>query len=221
MIVAVRKPLPEIEALLAPHRSVVLLGCRGCVTVCNAGGEKEVGVLAATLALARQARGEPFDPREATVERQCDPEYVDPLGPALAGVDAVLSLACGAGVQFVAERHPRVRVFPALNTVFVGVTEAAGKWAERCQACGDCKVGRTAGVCPVARCSKSLLNGPCGGSKGGACEIDPAVPCGWALIVERLEARGELARYEEFVPANDWRTGRDGGPRRAAREELT
>ncbi len=220
MIVAVRKPLPEIEAMLASCRSIALLGCRGCVTVCNAGGEKEVGVLAATLALARRTRGETIEIREVTIERQCDPEYVDPLGASLAGVDAVMSLACGAGIGFVAERHPRVRVLPAVNTVFIGVTEGAGKWAERCQACGDCRLGRTAGICPIARCSKSILNGPCGGSMRGSCEIDQAVPCAWASIVERLEERGELGLYEEFVSANDWRTSRDGGPRRAAREDL-
>ena len=221
MIVAVRKPLPEIEAMLAPYRTVALVGCRGCVTVCNVGGEKEVGVLSAELALARRVKGAPFEARESTVERQCDPEYVDPLGAALGGVDVVLSLACGAGVQFLAERLPRLCVLPAVNTVFIGVTESAGKWSERCQACGDCKLGRTAGVCPIARCSKSLLNGPCGGSKGGNCEVDPLIPCGWALIVQRLEERGELERFEEFAEPNDWRSGRDGGPRRAVREELT
>lgn len=221
MIVAVRKSLPEIEAMLARYRSVAVVGCRGCVTVCNAGGEKEVGVLAATLALARRTRGEPFECREVTVERQCDPEYVDPLAASVAGAEAVLSMACGAGVGFVAERHPRLRVLPAVNTVFIGITEAAGKWSERCQACGDCKLARTAGVCPIARCSKSLLNGPCGGSMGGSCEVDPTVPCAWAMIVERLEERGEMDRYEEFQPPNDWRTSRDGGPRRVLREDLT
>jgi len=221
MIVAVRKPLAEIEALLEAHRAVAVVGCRGCVTVCNVGGEKEVGILAAELALARRTKGRPLEVREVTIERQCDPEYVDALGGQLGGVEAVLSLACGAGIGFVAERYLRLRVLPGVNTVFLGVTESGGKWSERCQACGDCKLGWTAGVCPIARCSKSLLNGPCGGSMKGSCEIDAAVPCAWQLIVERLTERGELERYEEIAPANDWRSARDGGPRSVTREDLT
>jgi hypothetical protein len=78
----------------------------------------------------------------------------------------------------------------------------------------------TAGVCPIARCAKSLLNGPCGGSQQGKCEIDPEVPCAWQLIYDRLKAQGRLDRLLEITPARDWSTSRHGGPRRLLREDL-
>ncbi len=220
MIVAERKPMEEILERLKPYKRVLLAGCRGCVTVCNSGGEKEVSILAAALQLARQERGEPFEPQEITVERQCDAEYLDPIRQKVDEADAVLSTACGAGVQFSAEHLSRSVVLPALNTVFIGVAEQRGIWGERCQACGDCKLDRTGGICPVTRCSKSIMNGPCGGSTDGHCEIDDSVPCGWQLIVDRLDALGEMERYEEILEEPDWSKSRDGGPRRYEREDL-
>jgi hypothetical protein len=190
------------------------------VTVCSAGGEKEVGMLASLLELARRKQGRPLEVVGMTLERQCDPEYVDELKDHIPKQGAILSLACGAGVQLVAERAGNIEVFPALNTVFIGAAEEKGTWAERCHACGDCKLHLTAGICPVARCSKSLMNGPCGGSSDGSCEIDTKIPCGWQLIVERLEALGGLDRYEEILPMPDWSCARDGGPRKVSREDL-
>ena len=112
------------------------------------------------------------------------------------------------------------RVFPAVNTKFMGASERQGVWAERCQGCGDCILGLTGGICPVARCSKRLFNGPCGGSTNGKCEIDSNVDCAWQLIWDRLKALGLEKRYEEIMPAKDWRSSRDGGPRKIIREDL-
>lgn len=220
MIVAEQKPFEEIERRLEPYSRVLLLGCKGCVTVCSAGGQKEVGILASALKLARAERGKPIEIVEMTVERQCDPEYLEPVAAKAKGVEVVLSMACGAGVQFTAERTTGLPVFPAVNTVFIGVAERAGVYAERCQACGDCKLDRTGGICPVARCSKSIMNGPCGGSTRGKCEISPETPCGWQLIIDRLEQIGRMDLYDEFMDVCDWSTSRDGGPRRMEREEL-
>jgi hypothetical protein len=133
---------------------------------------------------------------------------------------AILSLACGAGIQFVAEKFRSRPVLPAVNTQFIGVTEEQGVWTERCQACGNCLLGETGGICPVARCSKSLFNGPCGGSQGGKCEIDPEVECGWQLIYDRLKELGQLDKLEKVLPVKDWSTNRDGGPRKRIREDL-
>ena len=91
---------------------------------------------------------------------------------------------------------------------------------ERCAGCGDCVLGRTGGVCPVARCSKRIFNGPCGGSTKGKCEIDPNVDCAWQLIWDRLKALGRTDLYSEIIPAKDWRSAKDGGPRRIVREDL-
>lgn len=220
MIIAERKPLAEIQGLLAGRQRVLLLGCGTCVTVCMAGGEKEVGVLAAELRMARQIAAEPIETVEETVQRQCEWEYLDAVAGQIQAADTVLSLACAIGVQAIAERFPNVRVVPALNTSFLGLPIEHGVWQERCQACGNCLLGKTGGVCPVARCSKSLMNGPCGGSQRGKCEVNPEIDCGWQLIYDRLSALGELDRMLEIEPPRDWRTSRDGGPRKIVREDL-
>ena len=95
-----------------------------------------------------------------------------------------------------------------------------GVFEERCQACGDCVLGLTGGICPIARCSKQLLNGPCGGSQNSVCEIDPELPCAWQLIYDRLAAMGKLELMLEINEIKDWRTTRDGGPRKIVREDL-
>jgi hypothetical protein len=91
---------------------------------------------------------------------------------------------------------------------------------EKCQACGDCVLDKTQGVCPIARCSKSMLNGPCGGSQGGKCEVDPDTDCGWQLIYDRLNSLGKSGFMDDIMPPKDWSTAGHGGPRRTVREEL-
>jgi ferredoxin len=220
MITAERKPIEEILTLIEPYDRILLVGCNECVTVCAAGGRKEVALLSSALQMARMKEGRTLDVTELTLERQCDPEYVEELVGSIDRADAVVSMACGCGVQEVARRYKEMSVFPAVNTRFMGASERQGVWAERCQGCGDCLLGLTGGVCPIARCSKRLLNGPCGGSSNGKCEINPDVDCAWQLIWDRLKALGLESRYEDIAPPKDWRTSRDGGPRRIIREDL-
>ena len=220
MITAERKPLDEIIESVKPFQRILLVGCNECVTVCAAGGRKEVGLLASALQMNFMKSGQTVDIKELTLERQCDPEYVEELSTHMDQADAVLSMACGCGVQEVARRYKEKPVFPAVNTKFMGASERQGVWAERCQGCGDCLLGITGGVCPIARCSKRLLNGPCGGSTGGKCEISPEVDCVWQLIWDRLKALGMEDRYEDIMPAKNWQTGRGGGPRKIIREDL-
>ena len=220
MITAERKPMEEIIACIDPYTRILLVGCNECVTVCSAGGRKEVGLLSSALQMAFMQQGKSLDVVEITLERQCDPEYVEELVNQIDRADAVLSMACGCGVQEVARRFREKPVFPALNTTFMGASERQGVWAERCQGCGDCLLGLTGGICPVARCSKRLLNGPCGGSSNGKCEISQDMDCAWQLIWDRLKALNMVERYEEIMSAKDWRTSRDGGPRKIIREDL-
>lgn len=220
MIVAEQKPLAEIKDMLNGAEKALVVGCGTCVTICFAGGEKEVGILASALRIATKLDGNGLDLDEVTVQRQCEWEYIEPLAGSLENYDAILSLGCGIGVQTLAERFPDKRVLPGLNTTFLGLPTEQGVWEERCQACGDCILDLTGGICPIARCSKQLLNGPCGGSQNGECEIDPEVPCAWQLIWERMSDLGLLDRLMEVQPAKDWSTSRDGGPRRIIRNDL-
>jgi ferredoxin len=220
MIVAEQKPLAEIKAMLAPYERVLIVGCGTCVTVCFAGGEKEVGILASALRMATKIDGHPKLVDEATVQRQCEWEYLDTLKDRIGEYDVILSLGCGIGVQALVERFPQARVLPGLNTSFLGLPVEQGLWSERCAACGDCILDKTGGICPIARCAKQLLNGPCGGSQNGKCEVNPDLDCAWQLIYDRLKALGQLDLLLEITPPKDWSTSRDGGPRKIIREDL-
>jgi len=220
MIVAEQKPLEEIKGLIADAEDVLVVGCGTCVTVCFAGGEKEAGILASSLRMASKIDGSPKNVTHTTVQRQCEWEYIDPLNDQIEAADIVLSIGCGIGVQAIAERFPKAIVVPGLNTTFLGLPSEQGVWEERCAACGSCILGLTGGICPIARCAKQLLNGPCGGSQDGVCEINPDTPCAWQLIYDKLSSQGRLDLLLEIQPAKDWSTSRDGGPRKITREDL-
>ncbi len=220
MIIADRKPFEEIMRMLEPYTKILLIGCNECVTVCSAGGAKEVAILASEIRLSRTKNGCPAEVVEHTPERQCDPEYAAEIKTLVEKSDAVLSMACGCGVQTIAETYREKYVIPAVNTTFMGSSEEQGVWKERCQGCGNCILDKTLGVCPVSRCAKSIFNGPCGGSQNGMCEINKELPCAWQLIVERLKEMNMMEKYLEIQPPKDWSTGRDGGPRKRIREDL-
>lgn len=220
MIVAEQKPIDEILTMLKGFQKILVLGCGTCVTVCFAGGAKEVEILSSLIRMDRMKKGEPIEIIEKTLVRQCDHEYLNELSDSIDRFDAVLSMACGVGVNFLAESFPKSIFLPALNTKFMGVTETQGIWSERCAGCGNCILDKTGGLCPVARCSKQLFNGPCGGSQNGRCEVDPNIPCIWQLIYERLTSRGQDQLLRKIVPIRDWRSAGHGGPRRIIREDL-
>jgi hypothetical protein len=220
MIVGERKPIETIMSYLEGSENILLAGCHGCVTVCCTGGQKEVDVLASIIELARMRKHEPCKITKMTQERQCDPEFLVDLTEKAKDNDVILSMACGAGVQLVAEKVGAKRVFPAIDTNFIGAVQEKGFWSERCQTCGDCKLALTGGICPVTRCAKSLMNGPCGGSRNGICEINADIACGWQLIVDRLEATGCMDQYETIMEPVDWSKSRDGGLRKLVREDL-
>ncbi len=220
MIIAEQKPLEEIKGLIADAEKVLVVGCGTCVTVCFAGGEKEAGILATSLRMASKIDGQPKEVTHTTVQRQCEWEYIDSLGEQIHDADIVLSVGCGIGVQALVERFPEAWVVPGLNTSFMGMPTEQGVWEERCAACGSCILGLTGGICPIARCAKQLLNGPCGGSQNGVCEVSKDLPCAWQLIYDRLKSQGKLHLITQIQGPKDWSTSRDGGPRRITREDL-
>lgn len=206
MIVTAEKPLEEILKFLAPYHRILVLGCQGCFQPPR--GLKEAEAYLPKLEAAGKAT------RAATLARQCDAELISGrLREELGDVEAVLSLACGVGVQMVSAAFPEIPVFPAQNTMFIGGEGEEGEFLEFCSGCGECVLERTGGICPITRCSKSLLNGPCGGSQGGRCEVDPQLECAWHLIYERLKALGRLEALAEIWKVRDWSGSPSGGPR--------
>lgn len=220
MIVGERKPFEQILAMLAPFKKVLVLGCGGCVTVCLTGGERQADELASQLRLAAKAKGLSLTVDVDCITRQCDREFIGNLKADPAAYDAVLSIACGVGVGYMTEQFPAVQFLPGLNTTFYGANTAPGTWEERCHGCGDCVLGWTGGVCPISRCSKSLINGPCGGTSKGKCEVKKDMDCGWYLIFKRLESLGRLDEMKKVRAIPDHRKDRGQGVRRLTHQEM-
>lgn len=220
MIIAEKKPIAEIIDTVSEFKKILILGCNECVTVCEAGGTKEVEVLASVLRMYFIKEGKECQIDERTLERQCDNEYLEEIKDDVDQYDAILSLACGVGVQFTAEMYHKTALIPGVNTICLGANEERGVWKERCQACGSCVLASTGGICPVSRCAKRILNGPCGGSSEGICEVHKDLPCAWALIIARLKNLDKMDDYEKLAPIKDWSTDRAGGPRTVEREDV-
>jgi hypothetical protein len=205
MIVTVQKPLDEIFNSIAPYSRVLIAGCDGCTQPPR--GLREAEELARLLELGARSKGKKLDFKVTTHPKQCDSYLVlDNLRPQAEGVQAILSLACGVGVQTATGVLPGLVVLPAQNTVFMGMeAREAGTFEESCAACGDCILALTGGICPVARCAKGLLNGACGGSSNDKCEQDPQKDCAWCLIYKRLRGLERLDVLREFRPPRNFR----------------
>ena len=220
MIVGERKPIKEILEMIDKFEKVLVAGCGTCVAVCFAGGEKQVKVLSSALRIARKLQGKDITISEITVERQCEKEFVEELKELVPKHDVIISLACGIGAQTLTENFPEKITLPGLNTTFIGAPLEHGIWAERCRSCGDCILDLTGGICPIARCSKSLLNGPCGGSKNGKCEVDQEIDCAWQLIYKRLKQIERVDLLFEIIPPRERSKTDNGIPRKIVREDL-
>ena len=206
-----QKPLEEVMQCLDQCKGVYLIGCGSCATMLHTGGKSEVLVMKDKL----EAEGKKVT-GWMVIPTVCDTLTRDALGEnveALETTDCILVMCCAFGVQTVSF-YSNKPVYPALNTLFVGKEERPGYFIEVCMQCGQCVLGRTAGICPVVRCAKGLLNGPCGGSVEGKCEIDPDTPCAWQLIIDCMTTLGHLDRLEEIEPPKDWGTSHSGGPRK-------
>ncbi len=220
MIVGKQKPLEEIWDSIKSHKKVLVFGCNTCVAVCHEGGNKEAEILASLLRMKAEQEGINIEITNSGIERQCEHEFFETVLDDINNADAVLSTACGIGVQFIAQKFDTTPVYPGLNTTFLGAVESLGHIEEKCQACGHCVLASTAGICPIARCAKRVLNGPCGGSTNGKCEISKETDCAWQLILNRLNSLDKMEDYEKLAPIKDWSSDRAGGPRKNIREEL-
>ncbi len=222
MIIGERKPFAEITEMLGDNKNILVLGCGTCVSVCFAGGKKEAGILASELNMNARLKSKDLNAEEFTVERQCEAEFADVVRAKIEDADVVLSLACGIGVQTFAEIFPDKIILPGLNTTFIGWPVEPGVWVENCKSCGNCILHITDGVCPIARCPKNMLNGPCEGLReDGKCEVDQDEDCAWVLIYNRLKEKGNLDLFDKIQPAFNWQTAGYGGVRKIVRKDLT
>lgn len=187
MIITQKKPLDELLAMLGSARKVALVGCGSCATACQTGGENELRELKQTL----EDRG--FEVVATVLPAECCHKLLVKKELKVlrgSGAEAIIGMACGDGVQTVAD-NVTLPVYPANNTLFLGQIERVGIFHEYCRMCGDCVLGSTGGICPITKCAKSLVNGPCGGQKNGKCEVDPNNDCAWIQIYHRLVALGQ------------------------------
>ncbi|MGQ9476119.1 MAG: methylenetetrahydrofolate reductase C-terminal domain-containing protein [Actinomycetota bacterium] len=206
-----QKQMEEIIHLLGEARKVSLVGCGTCPTMAETGGLRQVEEMAREM-----------EEREVIVASQtvipvaCEPlpaqarkDFQSQLGDA----QAVLVLSCSLGVRMVSD-YTDLPVLPALDTLFIGREAEPGFFVEECAQCGECVLGDYGGICPIVHCAKNLFNGPCGGSVGGKCEVDPGLPCGWQLIYDRMKALGRLEELSIIRPCKDWSKSLSGGARR-------
>lgn len=203
MIITEQKPFEEVLKSLEGAEKIVVLGCSRCATGCNTGGEKEVEAVVKKLEKAgKEVLG------HMVLEAPCDDrlnkkDFKEVGSGVFKTADAVLVMSCGAGVQTVAEMV-ELPVFPALDSLFLGRTKRLGKFYEMCVMCGDCVLDETGGICPVARCSKRLLNGPCGGSHDGKCEVNPNQDCAWYMIYKKLGDQKKLDQMKARKAPKDY-----------------
>ncbi|MBI2288535.1 MAG: methylenetetrahydrofolate reductase C-terminal domain-containing protein [Chloroflexi bacterium] len=205
------KPFEEIKQYLKRSKGVYLVGCGTCATMLHTGGKSEVLSMKDKL----EAEGKKVT-GWMVIPTGCDPlagKALETKADDINAADSILVMSCSFEVQTVRLYSPNKSVYPALDTMFIGKEERPGYFAEVCLQCGSCILGRTAAICPLVRCAKLLFNGPCGGSVGGKCEVDPGTPCGWQQIIDRLTTLGQLDQLEEIEPVKDWSTSVSGGPR--------
>lgn len=201
VIITKRKTSEAVLAMLEGHEKVFVLGCNSCAQTIETGGPEQVAEMSEFLT----ENGKTIT-GTAVIDPICHvagaKRALREQGEAVSSADAVLVMACGAGVQTVSEALDKAAL-PALDSVFLGNVVRHGIFDERCSLCGECVLDTTAGICPVTRCAKGLLNGPCGGMSEGKCEVDPDQDCAWALIYERLDKRGRSDEMAKIAKPKD------------------
>lgn len=214
MIIGNQKPKEEILAYIKERKAkkVLVVGCNSCMNVALTGGEKEVEGLVSELSEQKiKADGK-------VLRRQCEKRFADELKDDVSKFDLIVSLGCSVGAQTLAAIYPDIDIMPGVNTSNMGAPVGQGVYKERCIGCGSCNIHHTGGICTLARCAKSLQNGPCGGSVNGKCEVDPESDCAWFLVYESLKKKGELDNLLRPIPPKDWSKSHSGGVRTIRRK---
>lgn len=203
MVITEKKPFEEIKKMLEGVKKIYITGCSLCATSCMTGGEKQISEM--KEALEKEGK---IVTGYTVLDPSCNKLQVRSTlkknKEALEEADAILCMACGDGAQTVAGVIETKPVYPANNTMFIGEVERIGHFSEVCKACGECELAWTGGICPVTRCAKGLLNGPCGGSRNGKCEVNSENDCAWVLIYDRLRKLGQLEKMLDIKPPKDY-----------------
>jgi len=215
LIIGEQKPLQEIIDLIESENasSILVVGCDSCMTVALAGGKEEVRDLVLELRDHAKNHSVNWRIKGLTLKRQCEKNFEETISADVENYDVIVSLGCSIGVQMMSEKYPKAKVIPGINTSNMGAPEGRGIYKEKCIGCGDCTIYRTGGICTLTRCAKGLQNGPCGGSIGGKCEVDPDTDCAWSLVYEKLKANGETDKLLTLIPPKDWSKSHSGGVR--------
>lgn len=202
MIISQNKPFKEITEYLKDCEKIVLIGCGQCATACKSGGEEELIAIKKRLEeIGKQVLA--FIVPETSCNYLLIRRDLKKIKDEINEADAILSFACGDGTQTIA-KQVKIPVYPGNDTLFVGEVERVGQYSEACRTCGECVLGLTGGICPVTRCAKSLLNGPCGGAKDGKCEVNPENDCAWILIYKRLKELGQVENLIQIQQPKDY-----------------
>jgi ferredoxin len=195
------KPWEEVMRLLGGIERIFIVGCGTCTTMAHTGGLEEV------LAMKEKLQGvQKVITGTAVIPVACDnltEEMVQQNLQAMKDSQALLIMTCAFGVQTLS-RFLDLPAIPALDTLFIGKESGLGLYQEICIQCGECILGETGGICPVTSCHKGLVNGPCGGTNNGKCEVDRDKDCAWTLIYERLQKQGRLSAMRKFQPAKNY-----------------
>ncbi|MCC5909299.1 MAG: methylenetetrahydrofolate reductase C-terminal domain-containing protein [Clostridiaceae bacterium] len=210
MIISQKKAFDEVLEFMKDKSKVVLTGCSECATVCKVGGEEELAEMKELLELeGKEVLGTiVLSPACNLLNTRKD---LKQLKEELKVADAILSLSCGDGTQTIA-KVAKPEVYPATDTMFIGEIERIGQFEEACKACGECELGWTAAICPITKCAKGLMNGPCGGAKDKKCEVSDDNDCAWLLIYDKLKDLGKLGNMMEMREPKNFEKG--NAPRR-------
>lgn len=202
MIITRQKDFNDLLSVIK-NGPVFIIGCSECATLCHTGGEEEVLSMKKVLEKKNiQTTG--WVVLEPACHLQNDKRLLKEHKKEIDKAKKILVLACGNGVQTVSEIIDDTEIITGTDTLFLGEIKRASDFEKRCEMCGECIIDLFEGVCPVSRCPKSMLNGPCGGSIGGKCEVDNEIDCIWDIIYKHLKEKGQLHKLKEIKEPKDW-----------------
>ena len=203
MIITRQKDFNTILGLLKDKQKIFLVGCGECATTCKTGGQEQIVEMKNKLEAAGKFIAGWVVPDAPCVSAQIKMAMAKNR-KLLSESDSILVFACGSGTQSVKENdRSNLDIFSGNDTICAATVDDQGNFKEVCSSCGDCLLDLTEGICPVTRCAKGLMNGPCGGQKDGKCEVDREKDCAWILIYKKKAEKNRVADLKNVIPVRD------------------